>query len=281
MWYRSLKREAPIILFKTAIIVSAIIFTITFISFYYEQEEVVISDGQCNIAVFSLNGFILPFMDFASYDLIVTPADVRDFFARAEADPLIHGVLIEVNSPGGTPVASEQVAEIINTSNLPTVSLIGDLGTSGGYLAAAAADRVVASAMSDVGSIGVTMSYLEESIKNYEEGITFVPLASGEFKDAGNPNKPLTPEERLRFEADLQIVHNEFVGSIARLRNMPVAEVELLADGSTMPGVQALEKGLVDSIGGRQVAAEEFSNKLGIDKSAIVFCEYEPPFFFY
>lgn len=281
MWYRSFRREALMVLFRTFVVVVAIVFIVAFFGVYYESEEFAISDGSCNVAVLPVEGVIVPYNSFASFELVVTPAQVRDFVMRAEADPYIEGILYEVNSPGGTPVAAEQISEIIRDSALPSVSLIGDIGTSGGYLVAAAADQVVASPMSDVGSIGVTMSYVEESEKNEEEGLTFVSLSSGKFKDAGNPNKPLTEEERVLFEGDLKLIHDELVRQVAALRGLPLEQVLALADGAPMPGVRGLQSGLVDRLGGRAVAREEFSATLGKDVADIIFCEYEPVTFFY
>lgn len=279
MFYRTFGREVASVLLKAVVTIVSVILVVVFLSTAYEYETV--SDGTCNIAVYPIEGVILPFQSFSEYELISTPAALRDFIKTAEADPSIEGILFEINSPGGTPVAAEQMSQYIVGSDLPTVSLIGDIGASGGYLVAAAADTVIASPMSDVGSIGVTMSYVEESLKNEEEGLTFVPLASGKFKDAGNPNKPLTDEERALFEADLALVHDEFVKQIATLRGMEVAAVEALADGASMPGIRALEVGLIDTLGGREAARTEFSATLGLDSTDIEFCEYETPTLFY
>jgi protease-4 len=71
-------------------------------------------------------------------------------------------------------------------------------------------------------------------------------------------------------------VHDEFVRQVASLRGVEVANLASLADGSAMPGLRALEVGLVDRLGGRQVAKEEFSAILGLDTEQIVFCEYTP-----
>ena len=279
MFYRTFGREAASVVFKAFVTILSIIFIFVILGSYYETQP--ISDGSCNIAVFPVEGVILPFSGYAEYDLVVTPSMVRDFVSNVAHDPNISGLMFEINSPGGAPVASEQIADIIAESSLPTVSLIGDMGASGGYLVAAAADTVIASPMSDVGSIGVTMSYTEESEKNAEEGITFVPLASGKVKDAGNPNKPLTDEERELFERDLQTIHEEFVKKIATFRNKSVSEIQSFADGSSMPGVRAYDVGLIDRLGGRSAAKEYFSDTLGLDVSQISFCEYEPALLFY
>ena len=279
MFYRTFRREAVTIIFKAVITIVSIIFVFAFIDSWYNIETV--SDGSCNIAVLPIEGVILPFNGFDDYPLVITPGTVRDFVSKAEDDINIKGLLLEINSPGGTPVAAEQISNYISNSSLPTVSLIGDVGASGAYLVAASSDTVIASAMSDVGSIGVTMSYLENTGKNEEEGINFVELTSGKFKEAGNPNRELSEEERALFEADLKIVHDEFVRQIAVYRNKSVEEIQVLADGSSMPGIKALEKGLIDQIGNRTSVKEAFSAKLGLSVEEIVFCEYSLETIFY
>ncbi len=237
-----------------------------------------ISDGECNIAVMPIDGIIMPYGNGVMYqDFVTTPKDVRDFLGALEYETMIEGVMFEINSPGGTPVASEMIASEIAALELPNIALVGDVAASGGYMVAAAADSIVASPMSDVGSIGVTMSYLEESKKNEEEGITYVPLNSGKFKDIGSPNKPITDEERALLEGQLQEVHNYFIDLVSRYRNIDRAEVEVLADGSTLTGTKAQEKKLVDVLGGRDAAKEMFAVKLGKEQSEIKFCEYVPP----
>ena len=278
MWYRSLKREVGIILLKALSVVLVVMFIVSFLDSWYNDER--LSDGSCNIAIFPIEGIILPFMTYDEFPLVTTPSTVRNFVSRAENDPNIKAIVFEINSPGGTPVASAQVAEIIHSTALPTISLVGDLAASGGYLVAVAADKVIASPMSTVGSIGVTMSYTEISKQNEEDGITFVELASGKFKDAGNPNKPLSDEERAMFERDLRIVHEEFVAAVANYRSVAVETLQNLADGSSMPGRSALDLGLVDELGGRQSVKEALSGILNTDTNALVFCEYEAPSLF-
>lgn len=237
-----------------------------------------VSDGECNIAVMPISGVIMPYGNGAMYqDIVTTPTDVRDFISALEYETMIEGVMFEINSPGGTPVASEDIASQIAALELPNVALVGDIAASGGYMVASAADTIVASPMSDVGSIGVTMSYVEESEKNKEEGLTYVPLNSAKFKDMGTPNKPLTDEERTLLEAQLAELHNYFIDLVSKYRNINRDDVASLADGSTLTGTKAQEKKLVDILGGREAAKEAFAVKLGKDKSNIKFCEYVPP----
>ena len=265
-------REVAGVFLRVFAVILTFIFILGITDAWYQMDTV--SDGSCNVAVLPIEGAIMPFTGYDDFSLVTTPSVVRDFIDRSENDPFIKGVLLEINSPGGTPVASEQISQMIKNSSLPSISLIGDIGASGGYLVAAGADKIIASAMSDVGSIGVTMSYTENSKKNEEEGVTFVELSSGKFKDSGNPEKPLTEEERNLFKGDLEIIHKEFVRQVAELRGKSVEEIQSLADGSAMPGTRALEKGLIDMIGNRQTAKQEFAKTLGLNEDEIVFCEY-------
>lgn len=273
---RSFWQEAGLIIFKAIIIILSIVLLVTSLGFMYGLDEY-ISDGFCNVAVLPVEGVILPYQGLLDVPLVTTPALIEDFLATAEEDSGIQAVLLEINSPGGTPVAAERIAERLRSSNLPVVGLIGDQGASGGYLIAAATDYLLASAMSDVGSIGVDMSYVEESIRNEDEGLTYVQLTAGKFKDIGSPNRPITDEERALLQADLDIVHQHFIDLVAKYRSLDREAVVRLADGSTMPGQRALERGLIDQVGGREEARAALATLLAVEPSEIEFCEYQPP----
>jgi protease-4 len=127
--------------------------------------------------------------------------------------------------------------------------------------------------MSDVGSIGITMSYLDNVEKNRKEGLNYVSLSTGKYKDYGNPDKSLTQEERALIERDLKIVHDEFVKAVAENRKLPVEDVAKLADGSSMPGTLALEKKLIDALGDQESARKWFAEQLEIPLADVGFCE--------
>ncbi len=274
---KSFLRETAGVVMRAFVVVLTIVITITSISALYEVENK-ISDGTCTIAVLPVEGVLLPFHGLIDYEMVTTPETVESFMAAVEEDKNIKGVLVEINSPGGTPVASARIAEQFKNASLPVVGLIGDLAASGGYMVAAATDFIIASPMSDVGSIGVNMSYVEESKKNEEDGLTYVQLTSAKFKDIGNPNRPITEEERTLLEADLALVHNEFVSLVATYREMDRDVVAELADGSSMPGIRALEVGLVDALGGRTDDKNAFAEILQTNAENIRFCEYNSGF---
>lgn len=273
-------RETADVVIKSIVVISTILVTIFLISVFYDMNDN-ISDGACNVAVFPVEGVILPYYGIGEFEMITTPETVESYMDAVENDDNIKAILIEVNSPGGTPVASERIAERFRNSDLPVVGLIGDTGASGGYMIAAATDYLIASAMSDVGSIGVNMSYVEESEKNEEEGLTYVQLTTGKFKDIGSPNRPITEEEKKLVLEDLNIVHNYFVDLVSKYRGIERSIIAELADGSSMPGQKALEYNLIDRLGGRKEAIESFSEILQIPQNEIIFCEYDGGFFLF
>lgn len=274
---KSFLRETAGVVMRAVVVVLTIIIIIGSLSTLYDVETG-LSDGTCNIAVLPIEGVILPFHGLVEYDMVTTPESVETFMKAAEEDESIMGVLIEINSPGGTPVASQRIAERFRNTSLPVVGLVGDLAASGGYMVAAASDYLIASPMSDVGSIGVNMSYVEESKKNDEEGLTYVQLTTGKFKDIGSPSRPITDEEKALLLSDLQIVHNQFVDIVATYREMDRAKVEAIADGSSMPGSRALEAGLIDSLGGREEAKGILASILEMNTEDIHFCDYKRSF---
>jgi len=272
----SFGRDAALVVFKAVTVIITLVLIVVTLGTLWEIETV-ISDGTCNVAVLPVEGTILPFHGLVDVPLVVTPEMIEDFIATAEEEPEIQAVLLEINSPGGTPVASERIAERLRSSSLPVVGLIGDMGASGGYMIAAATDYLLASAMSDVGSIGVNMSYVEQSKQNEEEGLTYVQLTTGKFKDAGSPDRPITDEERELFQRDLDIVHNQFIDLVSEYRNLERDKVVTLADGSSMTGSRALENGLIDQIGGSVEARSVLASILEIPEDEVEFCEYESP----
>ena len=247
------------------------------------NAQFTVSDGSCNVAIVPIVGDITTLPDTAygedpadseaySYP-VVNVDDVLYKLLLAEYDPYVEGILVRIDSPGGSPVASEVLADALKASSLPVAALIREYGTSGGYLVATGADTIFASPLSDVGSIGITMSYLENVNKNAQEGLRYVPLSSAPFKDSGDPNKSLTAAERALFERDLKIYHDEFVRQVAENRNMSVEDVEKLADGSSMPGALALEHGLIDALGNQAATRSWFAERLGLTVPDIEFCE--------
>lgn len=229
-------------------------------------------EKECNVLGATLYGvlttYILSSADVDSEDrseeVTQTSSDhIRDAIERGENDSSIKAIVLEIDSPGGYAIAGEEVANALKRAQKPTIALLRNSGTSAAYWAATGADVIYASENSDVGGIGVTLSYLDNVEKNKKEGLTYHEISSAKFKDYGNPDKPLTEEEHKLFLRDIQIIHDNFVHAIAKNRNLGISEVEALADGSSMLGQMALDNGLIDEIGGISEVVEYLEETLG------------------
>lgn len=227
----------------------------------------------CNVAVIRVYGDITGYAEDTEY-LSSSADDVVARIREAEAAPNILGMLLVVGSAGGYPAASQSISTAINKSPLWSMAYVRDQALSGGYLIASAADTITASPFADIGSIGITMSYLDQTRMNEKEGYTYVNLSSGAYKDAGSPDKELTAAERALFERDIEAAHEAFVDLVAANREMSREEVATLADGSSMNAKLALEKGLIDQIATDDVWQENwFAEMFQLPAEEVVLCE--------
>ena len=185
-----------------------------------------------------------------------TTSDIISNIKKAKDDSSVKGVIFEIDSPGGTVVASEELASAVKNLGKPNVALIREVGASGAYWVASASDKIVASPMSITGSIGVISSYLEFSKLFEKYGITYQRLTSGELKDVGSPYRELSDTERMYLQKKLDIIHDHFIDVVAENRNMSKEKTRKLADGSFYLGTEAKELGLVDYLGDREFAID-------------------------
>ena len=221
----------------------------------------------CNVAVYSVHGEI------ATYG--AGPFDTDSGYLtreieRVDDDTNIKALILDVDSPGGSPVAGEEIANALNRMSKPSIAVIRGMGASAAYWAATGADTIYASRSSDVGSIGVAVSFPDESEKNKKDGVAYNEFASGKFKNLGTPTRPVTKEEQSLLERDIDLVFTHFVEMVASARHMEVSAVRALADGSTMTGARALDAGLVDVIGGIEEARVAIEKEIGV---SAVLCE--------
>lgn len=190
-----------------------------------------------------------------------------------DADPSVWAIVIDIDSVGGSGVAAEEIAQALKNTEKPTVAWVRNAAISAAYWAASGADYIVASAMSEIGGIGINGSYLDNVEQNKIEGLTYNQLTSAKFKDAGDPNRKMTDEEIAIWERDLAIMHNHFVQELAKNRGLEIEKVRELADGSTMMGQMALDNGLVDEIGGWNEVFEYIQGQVDVQDNGSV-CWY-------
>lgn len=214
-------------------------------------------DSECNVAVIELQGSMVTYISPESLDLdgyILSDETSANYvisaIKEAEADDSIKAILIEIDSYGGSPVAAYEINQAIHKyTTKPVVAMVRSAATSGAYLVAVAADKIFATPYSDIGGIGVTMSYVDYARQNEREGINYNSLSTGKYKDYGDYDKPLTREERALIMRDLEIIHEDLIKIVASDRNLDIEKVRELADGSSLMGQMAKDNGLIDEIG--------------------------------
>ncbi|MBS3113401.1 signal peptide peptidase SppA [Candidatus Woesearchaeota archaeon] len=218
-----------------------------------------------NIAVIPLSGLILtePSNSFLG-DEVTASNDVLKYIDMANKNSNIKAILFEINSPGGSPVASKEIADAIQRSKKKTYSLIRDVGTSGAYWIASATNKIIANEMSITGSIGVISSYIDFSglLNNYN--VTYNRLVAGKYKDVGSPFKKLEYDEKLLIEKQLTLIHGYFISAVAKNRNLSESEVRNIATGMYFIGVEAKKLGLIDVLGDKYTLEKLLKEELNV-----------------
>jgi protease-4 len=225
----------------------------------------------CNVKIIPLTGLLATYYDITDSGYAYSD-DIISQIEDANKNERIEAIVLEIDSYGGLPVAGEEVLNALKNSDKETVALIRQSGMSAAYMAAIGANTIFASKFSDVGSIGVTSSYVDNANKNKAEGVIFNQLSLGKYKDMMNPDKPLTEEEKALIMRDIKIIHEDFINLVAKHRKLSVEKVGQMADGSSMLGEMALKNGLIDKIGGIDEVKEYLKDKLDIEP---IICEEE------
>ena len=179
---------------------------------------------------------------------------IREILKKAENDKKIKGILLRINSPGGTVTSSDIIYHEIKSFkeryNVKVYVSVVDVAASGGYYIAMAGDSIMAHPTSLVGSIGVLALKINLEGLMGKVGVEWEVVKSSEKKDFMSPFRPLTKEERTLFQETIDSYYNRFVDVVVLNRSrLDARAVKILADGRVYNARQALEKYLVDSIG--------------------------------
>lgn len=243
-------------------IVLIIIGFLSFSSFNNNQTFTGTSFGN-TVAIIPLQGQIA-YGQSDSNVQIVTPNDIRMAINQADEDESVSAILIEMNSPGGSAVASEEMMDAIKSAKKPVVVWISDAGASGAYLAATSADKIIASPSSIVGSIGVLMDITDLSQYYQNLGINRYAIKAGEYKDMGADYRPLTAEETEMLQSMVDEDYDRFITLVAENRNLNKTYVTSIAQGKIYTGTQAKNIKLIDDVGGEQHALDVAAQLGGI-----------------
>ena len=247
------------------VILSFIIAGIIGIFFTIGSSDTTLSIGDGNVALIPIKGVILS--EDAGLFLredVASSTEIVNNIEDAGENPEIIAILLEIDSPGGAPVASEEIANAIMDSEKYTVAWIRETGASGAYWAASAADKIIANKMSLIGSVGVMGSYLEFSGLMSKYGVGYERFVGGEYKDMGAPYRKSTIDERKVFQRKIDQLQGFFLDSVAENRKLNKEQRDAISTGEFFIGAEGLELGLVDVLGGKKQAIELIESELNI-----------------
>jgi len=185
---------------------------------------------------------------------------------KLRRDEEVKAVVLRVNSPGGSAVASEIILREVRLlgDEKPIIVSMGGLAASGGYWIAAAGHTIFAEQTTITGSIGVIGLFPNVQEIAREHGIHFDGVKTGPFADIFSISRPKTPLEVDLFEELIDLIYAEFVKLVAAGRNLTIEQVEQIAQGRVWSGDDALKVGLVDNIGGLEDAIAHAAEKVGL-----------------
>ncbi len=176
---------------------------------------------------------------------------VMKHLRRFAEDDGMKAVLIRIDSPGGAVSPSQEIYEEVKrlAAKKTVVCSMGDLAASGGFYIAVACPKIVATPGTLTGSIGVLSQF--PNLKGLAQRFDFKmeTVKSGPLKDAGNPFRDMTPEDRAYWQSLIDGVYQQFLSAVAEGRKLDVAKVRPIADGRVITGAEAKERGLVDVLG--------------------------------
>lgn len=229
-----------------------------------------------NIALIRLNGGIAETSSQFGFSTSgITPKKVRDYLEKAKEDGAIKGVVLRVNSPGGTAAASQEIAGMIRRLEKPVVVSMADTAASGGYYISTYADWIVAQPGTATGSIGVIAQFMDVSGLCDKLGLNPQIIKSGKHKDMSHGVRPLTDEEKRIMQDFCDDAYEDFVKAVADGRGLDIERVRELATGQIYTGERAKELGLVDELGGVETAKTKVAELADITSPKLV--EYKPP----
>ncbi len=188
---------------------------------------------------------------------------------EAAADDSVSAVVLRVDSPGGSVTGSETIWREVNRireAGTPVVASMGAVAASGGYYVSMGADAIVANAGTITGSIGVVTGKLVARELKGRLGVGSDSVRTNENADAWSIDKPFTDEQRAHVEAEADLFYTDFIERVAQGRRLSVADVDSVARGRVWTGADALERGLVDELGGLRAAINRAKVLAGHDE---------------
>jgi protease-4 len=235
------------------------------------------------VALVRVNGAIMsgsPTRSPLDDDSVATSEDVVDALDQAASAKEVRAIVLRIDSPGGTYPASDAIADAVGrarSAGKPVIVSMGDVAASGGYLAALRADVIVAQPMTITASIGVFGMWPVASELLASLGINVDRLSVGTNAGMYSVYQPPTPAQRAVIARDLDIIYADFTRQVGEARKLEGSHLDSVARGRVFSGVDAKRVGLVDELGGLQLALNIAKAKANIDESRHIEVRPFPP----
>lgn len=251
-----------------------------------DQAKTIIHGSSDNeIALIPINGEIVENNSSSSFPSLSSDTtsvqDIQNNLDKIAKDPHVKGILLEVNSPGGSAAASDEIYHMLvdfkKNHNIKIVAYFSDIAASGGYYVSQSADKIIANPSTITGSIGVIISYLNYGDLAAKYGVQEIVYKSGPHKDLVSNFREPTDEEKAIMQSVVDDAYTNFVQTVSTGRNLSVSQVKDLADGRIFSAKQAKQVNLIDDLGTFQTSVEAAQNLSGVQNASVV--EYGQPGF--
>jgi protease-4 len=213
-------------------------------------------------------------------DTLATAEDVVDALDTSARANEVRAIVLRIDSPGGTYPAADAIADAVGRARAagkPVIVSMGDVAASGGYLVAARADVIVAEPATITGSIGVFGMWPVATDLLESLGVKFERVSIGSNAGMYSSFRPPTPAQRAAINRQLDAVYADFTRQVGEARKLDAARLDAAARGRVFTGNAAKSAGLVDELGGLQLALSIAKAKAGIDESRAIEVERVPP----
>lgn len=238
-----------------------------------DKQAITTKEAHKKLAVIYIEGMIV--------DGIGTPKQAgseqiaRDI-AKLRFDKEVAGVLVRVNSPGGSAFASERIQRELSLlkKEKPLVVSMSHLAASGGYWVSTEADAIFATPYTITGSIGAFSLHFDLQKIGNEHGVTWDTAEIGKYANISTISRPKTPEELALIDTTTHPIYQYFLEKVASGRKLSLESVEALAEGRIWSGIDAKEKQLVTHLGSIGTALDHLASICNLPKN---YCYYEAP----
>lgn len=217
---------------------------------------------------------------FSMDDAVISEKMAKEL-RKLKDDEKVKAVVFRVNSPGGSAYISEQIwKEVVELKAVkPIVVSMGDYAASGGYYISCAANKIIAEHTTLTGSIGV-FGVIRNLTGTFEKvGVTTDIVKTNTYADLGDASRPMREDEKALIQHSVERTYDLFLTRCADGRGMSKAEIDSIGQGRVWTGEQALERGLVDQLGGLDVAIEEAAKLADLTEYSVVAADAPKDFF--